>query len=128
MIISIGMTIQTIYSDFEIFIDNHFMSPPALMVAIGILLLFVSSFGCIGAIRESTMLINVVSGLDILAQNEDLCLSQWILTIRILPVWRPFSLHLHLGAVGCHRRIRAPQPGRRDVDQDHDECPGTVHF
>lgn len=60
MIISIGMTIQTIYSDFEIFIDDHFMSPPTLMVAIGILLLFVSSFGCVGAIKESTMLINVV--------------------------------------------------------------------
>lgn len=63
MIISIGMTIQTIYSDFEIFIDDHFMSPPTLMVAIGILLLFVSSFGCVGAIKESTMLINVVSRL-----------------------------------------------------------------
>lgn len=59
MIISIGMTIQTIYSDFEIFIDDHFMSPPTLMVAIGILLLFVSSFGCVGAIKESTMLINI---------------------------------------------------------------------
>lgn len=61
MIISIGMTIQTIYSDFEIFIDDHFMSPPTLLVAIGILLLFVSSFGCVGAIKESTMLINIVS-------------------------------------------------------------------
>lgn len=61
MIISIGVTIQTIYADFEIFIDDHFMSPPTLMVAIGILLLLVSSFGCVGAIRESTMLINVVS-------------------------------------------------------------------
>lgn len=59
MIISIGMTIQTIYSDFEVFIDDHFMSPPTLMVAIGVLLLFVSSFGCIGAIKESTMLINI---------------------------------------------------------------------
>ena len=60
MIISIGMTIKAIYSDFELFIDDHFMSPPTLMVAIGILLLFVSSFGCVGAIKESTMLINVV--------------------------------------------------------------------
>lgn len=111
MIISIGMTIQTIYSDFEIFIDDHFMSPPTLMVAIGILLLFVSSFGCVGAIKESTMLINVVSDSNLYPPY-----NKTILIDSLPPkVWSPLDLHLHPGTVCSHCRLRPPQSSTRNV-------------
>lgn len=60
LLISIGTTIRTIYSDFEIFMESHYFSPAALMVAIGIIIFFVATFGCIGAMKGSVCLINLV--------------------------------------------------------------------
>jgi CD63 antigen len=65
LLITVGTTIQTIFGEFSHFLDDNFLSPPTLMVAAGIILLIVALFGCIGAIRESTMLINVVSALEL---------------------------------------------------------------
>ncbi|KRT86800.1 Tetraspannin, partial [Oryctes borbonicus] len=59
LLISIGTTITVIYSDFELFIADHYFSPSALLVAVGILIFFVSLFGCVGAIRGSTCLVNL---------------------------------------------------------------------
>lgn len=60
LLISIGTTIRTIYSDFEIFMESHYFSPAALLVAIGVIIFFVATFGCVGAMRSSTCLINMV--------------------------------------------------------------------
>ncbi|KAF5307886.1 hypothetical protein FQR65_LT06453 [Abscondita terminalis] len=59
LLISIGTTISSIYTDFEIFMEAHHFKPAQLIVAIGIIIFFVSMFGCIGAIKESTFLVNM---------------------------------------------------------------------
>lgn len=59
LLITVGTTIQTIYGDFSQFLDNHFMSIPSLLVAVGFVMLIVATFGVIGAFKESTMLTNL---------------------------------------------------------------------
>ncbi|XP_017479135.1 PREDICTED: tetraspanin-7 [Rhagoletis zephyria] len=59
LLIMVGTTIQTIFGDFSQFIDDHFSSPPALLIAIGFILLFVATLGAYGAVKESVMLINL---------------------------------------------------------------------
>lgn len=61
LLIMVGTTIQTIFGDFSLFIDGHFSSPPALLIAIGFILIAVATLGAYGAIKESVMLINLVS-------------------------------------------------------------------
>ncbi|XP_022910362.1 CD63 antigen-like [Onthophagus taurus] len=58
LLISIGATITTIYNDFELFMEDHYFSPAALFVAIGVIIFIVALFGCVGAIKESTCLVN----------------------------------------------------------------------
>lgn len=58
---AVGSTITTIFDDFSIFMDDHFFTPATLMVVISICLMLVAITGCIGAVKESTMLVNVVS-------------------------------------------------------------------
>lgn len=58
LLISIGTTISSIYTDFELFMESHHFKPAQLIVVIGIIIFLVSLFGCIGAIRESTFLVN----------------------------------------------------------------------
>lgn len=57
----VGGTIQTIFGDFKQFVYERYLSPPALLMSIGFLLLIVAIFGAYGAIRESVLLINLVS-------------------------------------------------------------------
>lgn len=59
LIVTVGTAIGTIFGDFEYFIDSHFFSPAQLLVAIGFIMMFVSIFGCIGAVKESTAMINI---------------------------------------------------------------------
>ncbi|KAF5272066.1 hypothetical protein FQA39_LY01149 [Lamprigera yunnana] len=59
LLISIGTTISSIYADFELFMEAHHFKPAQLVVAIGIIIFFVSLFGCIGAVKESTCLVNL---------------------------------------------------------------------
>ncbi|XP_055595578.1 CD63 antigen [Uranotaenia lowii] len=59
LLVTVGMAIGTIFGDFEVFIDAHFFSPAHLMVAIGFIMMIVSVFGCFGAFRESTAMINI---------------------------------------------------------------------
>lgn len=59
LLVTVGTAIGTIFGDFENFIDSHFFSPAHLLVAIGFIMMFVSIFGCIGAVRESTAMINI---------------------------------------------------------------------
>ncbi|XP_052756163.1 CD63 antigen-like [Galleria mellonella] len=59
LIISVGTTIYAIYHDVSFFLDDHFFSPAMFVIVIGIIMLFVSLFGCIGALKESTCLVNI---------------------------------------------------------------------
>ncbi|KAL9706015.1 hypothetical protein quinque_009533 [Culex quinquefasciatus] len=59
LLVTVGSAIGTIFGDFDTFIDSHFSSPAQLLVAIGFIMMFVSIFGCVGAVRESTAMINI---------------------------------------------------------------------
>jgi len=59
LLIMVGTTIQTIFGDFRIFIDDHFLSTPALLIATGFIMIMVATLGAYGAIKESCMLINL---------------------------------------------------------------------
>ncbi|KAH8352114.1 hypothetical protein KR084_002013 [Drosophila pseudotakahashii] len=59
LLIMVGTTIQAIFGDFSLFIDGHFSSPPALLIAIGFILIAVATLGAYGAVKESVMLINL---------------------------------------------------------------------
>lgn len=61
LLISIGTTVVAVYSDFDGFLDEYYFSPAKLTTAIGVIILFVSLFGCVGALKESTCLINLVN-------------------------------------------------------------------
>lgn len=60
LVISIGTTIYTIFDDFSHFITDGYFSPASLLIAIGIIMFVVSIFGCVGAAKESTCMINMV--------------------------------------------------------------------
>ncbi|XP_026329566.1 CD63 antigen-like [Hyposmocoma kahamanoa] len=59
LIISVGTTIYAIYYDVSMFLDDKYFSPATFIIVIGIIMLFVSLFGCIGALKESTCLVNI---------------------------------------------------------------------
>ncbi|EDV58308.1 CD63 antigen [Drosophila erecta] len=59
LLIMVGTTIQTVFGDFSLFIDGHFSSPPALLIAIGFILIAVATLGAYGAVKESVMVINL---------------------------------------------------------------------
>ncbi|RVE41032.1 hypothetical protein evm_014318 [Chilo suppressalis] len=59
LIISVGASIFAIYDEIQFFIQNHFYSPASFIIAIGVIMLIVSIFGCIGTVKESTCLINI---------------------------------------------------------------------
>lgn len=59
LLVMVGSTILTIFGDFNQFLDGHFYSPPTLLIAIGFIMLFVTTLGAYGALRESVLLINL---------------------------------------------------------------------
>uniref|UniRef100_S4NX85 Tetraspanin n=1 Tax=Pararge aegeria TaxID=116150 RepID=S4NX85_9NEOP len=59
LIISVGTTIYAIYHDVSFFLDSQLFSPATFIIVIGIIMLFVSLFGCVGALKESTCLVNI---------------------------------------------------------------------
>jgi len=59
LLIVVGITINAMYDHFEHFLYDHFYSPPTMLIVIGILILLISFFGCVGAIKESACWINV---------------------------------------------------------------------
>lgn len=61
LLISFGSTIKSIYTDFELFMEDHYFSPATLVIAIGIIIMLIAAFGCVAAIKESTCLVNMVS-------------------------------------------------------------------
>ncbi|CAG9759513.1 unnamed protein product [Ceutorhynchus assimilis] len=58
LLISIGYTIKSIYSNFEQFMETYYYNPSSLAIIIGIFIFVIALFGCVGAVRESTCLVN----------------------------------------------------------------------
>uniref|UniRef100_A0A182IPX2 Tetraspanin n=1 Tax=Anopheles atroparvus TaxID=41427 RepID=A0A182IPX2_ANOAO len=59
MLLSMAVAIGNLFDDFRSFIDSHFYVPPNLLIAIGVILLVIALFGCVGALKESTVMINL---------------------------------------------------------------------
>ncbi|KAL4714165.1 hypothetical protein ACJJTC_008519 [Scirpophaga incertulas] len=59
LIISVGTTIYAKYEDLDFVLEDHFYTPATFVIVIGIIMLFVSLFGSIGALKESTCLVNI---------------------------------------------------------------------
>ncbi|GBP26160.1 CD63 antigen [Eumeta japonica] len=59
LIVSVATTVRAIYFEMSFFLESSFFSPATLIVVIGVIMFFVSAIGCVGAIKESTCLINL---------------------------------------------------------------------
>ncbi|XP_048522365.1 CD63 antigen isoform X2 [Dendroctonus ponderosae] len=58
LLICIGYTIKTIYLNFDEFMETYYYNPSTLAIVIGFFIFIVALFGCIGALKESTFLVN----------------------------------------------------------------------
>ncbi|XP_050304522.1 CD63 antigen-like [Anthonomus grandis grandis] len=58
LLISIGYTIKTIYNNFDQFMERHYYDPSSLAIAVGFIIFIIALFGVIGALKESTCLVN----------------------------------------------------------------------
>ncbi|XP_058815003.1 CD63 antigen-like [Topomyia yanbarensis] len=63
LVISTGVAVQAVYSDFTSFIDEQFYSPTFLFISVGMITLVIAAFGFIGTFRESSLLINIYCGI-----------------------------------------------------------------
>ncbi|XP_049807582.1 CD63 antigen-like [Schistocerca nitens] len=63
IILSVGAVIQGVYYKYEHFLDNRFFSAPALLIAVGTIVLIISFFGCCGAVKENHCMILTFSAL-----------------------------------------------------------------
>lgn len=61
LLISIGYTIKAIYNDFDAFLSSHNYKASDLAIAVGIIILIVALFGCVGAVKGSVCLVNLYS-------------------------------------------------------------------
>lgn len=61
LVISVGTTLFTLYNDFETFYDMAYFSPALYLIGIGFILLIVSLFGFMGALKESTCMMTTFS-------------------------------------------------------------------
>lgn len=59
LLISIGTIIKAMYTDFEYFLESSYCSPSDLLIICGFIIFFIAFFGCWGAMRESTLLVNI---------------------------------------------------------------------
>lgn len=56
-ILSVGAVIQGVYHSYSFILDDKFFSAPALLIAVGAIVLIVSFFGCCGAVKENHCMI-----------------------------------------------------------------------
>jgi CD63 antigen len=61
VVLSIGAVIQGYYKNYSYFLDDRFFSAPALLIAVGAIVLIISFFGCCGAVKENHCMIFAVS-------------------------------------------------------------------
>jgi len=59
LLITIGAAILINYNDFEFFLDSAHFKPAEIIIACGAIMVFISLIGCIGAVKESTAMVNI---------------------------------------------------------------------
>ncbi|CAG9095975.1 unnamed protein product [Plutella xylostella] len=98
LIISVGTTIYAIYFDVSYFLSDQFFSPTTFVIAIGVIMLFVSLFGCIGALKESTCLVNLFA-----------IILSLVLVLEVAAAIAAYSLRAQVaGVVGGNLREAMP--------------------
>jgi CD63 antigen len=60
-ILSVGAVIEGVYRSYSFILDDKFFSAPALLIAVGAIVLIVSFCGCCGAVKENHCMILTVS-------------------------------------------------------------------
>ncbi|XKL59176.1 hypothetical protein PGB90_000192 [Kerria lacca] len=63
LLISVGSTVNNIYSDYATFIESRFFSPSIIIISIGCLVFVIASFGCYGAFKLSVAAIMIFCSL-----------------------------------------------------------------
>lgn len=66
ILLSIGATIHAVYSDYQHFLDNKFLSVPSLLIAVGSIIFFIAFFGCCGAVKENYCMVVTFASLMVL--------------------------------------------------------------
>ncbi|XP_011306307.1 CD63 antigen [Fopius arisanus] len=66
ILLSIGATIHAVYSNYQHFLDNKFLSVPSLLIAVGSIIFFIAFFGCCGAVRENYCMVITFASLMVL--------------------------------------------------------------
>jgi len=61
VLLIVGAVIQELYKNNNFLLDDRFFSAPALLIAVGAIVLIVSFFGCCGAVKENHCMILTVS-------------------------------------------------------------------
>nr|ACP18832.1 tetraspanin 1 [Chrysomela tremula] len=82
LLLTIGLTIKSIYSNFDHFLVNHYYDASKLAIAVGIIIFFVAFFGCVGALKQSVCLINVYALLLFLVLMMEIAISIVASTMR----------------------------------------------
>ncbi|XP_047113848.1 CD63 antigen-like [Schistocerca piceifrons] len=59
LLIMVGTTIYAIHNDYINFLEDKYLTPATLLIAVGIIIFIVAFFGCCGAVRESTCMVMV---------------------------------------------------------------------
>lgn len=72
----VGRTVLAIFSEFSEFIDDSFASVSTLLLVSGVVMLGVAAFGVFAAVKESTLLTNIVSDCGVVGiwNNSHLCI------------------------------------------------------
>ncbi|XP_066247662.1 CD63 antigen-like [Euwallacea similis] len=58
LLISIGYTVKAIYHNFDDFLEDHYYHPSSLAIVIGFFIFGIAFLGCVGALKESTFIVN----------------------------------------------------------------------
>lgn len=119
LLLTVGGAIQTLYNDFNHFLDDNFLSVPALMVAIGIMMLIVAAFGVIGALKESTMLTNIV---NIFVGFFRIGFLTHFLVYINTKVWRFLDNYFYNGSICRFGSIFIAWPSRKYANTNNDQC------
>jgi CD63 antigen len=61
ILIIVGAVTLGLYENYNHLLDESFFSPPALLIAVGVIVFIVSFFGCCGAVKENHCMILTVS-------------------------------------------------------------------
>jgi len=57
IVVTIGLMIHQMYSNYSLFIGDKLFSAPVLFIAVGVFIFIVAFFGCCGAIKENNVML-----------------------------------------------------------------------